>query len=287
MNNILKEYNYETLLKLYNENKLSTLPGIGEKREKELINYINNNSDILDRIKYKFKEQEEILSPIIYEINKRNDDNSNRLYEVLFFDKKEFEKLYEWSSKLKGINDNDQFKLIKMWLDNNNKPSNKEIEEEPMKLNDFISFKKLDNIALKNNWWQKPDYYRHECYLNYIIETIIEKYGNTYITKKDLDIKLSDYKNLVDIKKIKNIIKQSENISYNDKEKFYYIQEYFNYENKVYEYINYFKGLNNHTIPDIKKEDLTDEQFDALKNIFSNSISCVVGPGGTGKTSKV
>ena len=56
-----------------------------------------------------------------------------------------------------------------MWLDNNNKPSNKEIEEDPMKLNNNISFNILDNIALKNNWWQRGDYYRHECYLNNII----------------------------------------------------------------------------------------------------------------------
>jgi len=287
MNKILKEYNYETLLKLHNENKLSTLPGVGETTKKKLINYINNNDDIFNRIKYKFKEQEEILSPLIYEINEKNEkDNSNGLYEVIFFDKNEFEELYNWSSKL-TITDNDQFKLIKMWLEKNNKPSNKEIEEDPMILNHYISFKILDNMALKNNWWQEGDYYRHECYLNYIIETVIEKYGNTYITKKDLDLKLKEFKNTIDINKINNIIKQSENISYNDKEKFYYIQEYFNYENKVYEYINYFKGLNNHTIPNIKKEDLTDEQLDGLKNIFSNSISCIIGPGGTGKTSKV
>ena len=173
-----------------------------------------------------------------------------------------------------------------MWLDNNNKPSNKEIEEDPMKLNGFISFDRLDSLSLDNNWWQRGDYYRHECYLNYIIETVIEKYGNTYITKKDFEFILNSIKN-IEKNKINNIIRQSENISYNDKENFYYIQEYFNYENKVYEYINYFKGLNNHTIPDIKKEDLTDEQYDALKNIFSNSISCIVGPGGTGKTSKI
>ena len=34
MNKILKEYNYETLLKLHNENKLSTLPKIGKKERK-------------------------------------------------------------------------------------------------------------------------------------------------------------------------------------------------------------------------------------------------------------
>ena len=137
---------------------------------------------------------------------------------MTFFDKKKFEELYNWSSKL-TIKDNDQFKLVKMWLDNNNKPSNKEIEEDPMKLNGFISFDRLDSLSLDNNWWQRGDYYRHECYLNYIIETVIEKYGNTYITKKDFEFILNSIKN-IEKNKINNIIRQSENISYNDKEKF-------------------------------------------------------------------
>ena len=181
---IIEKYGMDTILSHYNNNQLHLLAGIGKITEENLIDLIDKNQ-LSNRFSsvyqehfgkyYKFGNKEEVN----YQENKTYIDDSKELYNGFL-----------WFSSLEKMSLTQQYSILKHWIKSREiSPNQQEIENNPMELK-FIStrtfsFKKVDKIALYNNWWKETDYLRRE----YLLIDKMEEYaknGHTYMLEDDI-----------------------------------------------------------------------------------------------------
>ena len=291
---IFKKYSKDVLLEHYINKTLQALPGIGKKTEESINDYF----DILDNRENNKMEEILLNYPFIRYDNKKisnlNQEDINSIY-----------KNYEWL-KIVQLRDNIKERLMRNILneENNEKPNWKRIElslieDDPMLLNDEMNIKDIDYYSLLNNWWNKDSIYRHDCWLEYLINDICRTDGNTYITKGDIDIwinsksiepKLND--NTIK-KQLVRLCNDGILISYGS---YYILKKIFDMEEFIINSINELKLEELEDLPDLTIDDfepdengneLTNEQIIAINGIRNKRISILTGPGGSGKTNKV
>ncbi len=176
-----------------------------------------------------------------------------------------------------------------------------EITEDPLILKDFITInlKKIDEIAIKNHWWDTDGFYRYYSFCKSFVQKYCEEKGSVYFKKNDLDkfikgeIRCSDSDINVDFYKISTSIESLENEEYifKSKRETYYYRDYYNKEKEILQILD----ASNTTIyendeldkGDLEDEDLTKEQLLAINGIRKHRVSTLNGAGGTGKTDKV
>jgi flagellar biosynthesis GTPase FlhF len=291
---IFKKYNKDILFEHYINKTLKTLPGIGKKIEQDINNYFN----IIENRENNKIEEILINYPYLNIDNKIIEKLQENEIEIIY-------KNYEWIKNVQ-LRDNIKERLIKKILteENNGKPNWKRtelslIEDDPMLLNDEMNIKDIDYYSLLNNWWNKDSIYRHDCWLEYLINDICRTDGNTYITKGDIDTwinsksiepKLND--NII-IKQLVRLCNDGILINYGN---YYILKKIYDMEEFIINSINELKSeklqdLPNLTIDDFEPDDngnkLTNEQINAINGIINKRISILTGPGGSGKTNKV
>ena len=294
---IIEKYGIDTIMSHYNNNQLHLLAGIGKIIEDKLIDLIEKNQLATNFASiyqehfgkyYKFGNKEEVH----YQENKKYIDDSKELYNGFL-----------WLSSLEKMSLIQQYNILKHWIKSREiSPNQQEIENNPMELN-FIStrtfsFKKVDKIALHNNWWEETDYLRRE----YLLIDKMEEYaknGHTYMLEDDIHYIINSnklYDEELETKIIKKLIRNNVLIcnQINNK-RVYSISKYYYIEKKLSSIILDFQGEKKNDLASLNLDimdmgsysHLSKEQKNAIMGCLQNRISILNGGPGTGKTSSV
>jgi exodeoxyribonuclease V alpha subunit len=204
---------------------------------------------------------------------------------------------FDWLCKVNGLTDLNSWKLFRHWLHNieNNELTPTEIENNPIKLKDFLKkgFNFIDKLALGNNWWNQSDFHRKEAYIVNEFYENVNTTGDIYIEGTDI-YKIATIDNIsinrdIFIKIIRKLIKENTlvNLKINGSRVFV-LAEYYQIENEIYTNLSDIMKTPNKVNFDYSVDDkLSTEQKDAVIGCITNKLSIINGPPGTGKTSYV
>ena len=284
---IFKKYNKSVLYEHYKNKTLLSLPSIGKKTEETIIEYFKKDKNI------SFDKMDEIECDYPYihwdneKISKFTDKDKDIIYEN-----------YEWL-KTVSLRDNIKERLMKNSLYEDEKKQLFMVEHNPMLLKDEMSLKDIDYYSLLNNWWNGENIYRHDCYIEHLINDICKTDGNTYISEGDIKVWINSKPiepklNYLTIEKqLVRLCNDGTLIKYGP---IYMLKEIFDMEEFIINSINELiseesEDLRDLTIddfePDEKGYTLTEEQIISVNGIRNKRISILTGPGGSGKTNKV
>jgi ATP-dependent exoDNAse (exonuclease V) alpha subunit len=176
-----------------------------------------------------------------------------------------------------------------------------QMKEYPKYLVDYgISFKMIDDIALKNEWWTQESDLRHEMYMIIIMEDISEQRGHVYAYPEYIEdyIDEKDYhlnkRKLFKLMENKQFTKENEICVSNggkfSLKKYKLCEERLEKQihrlaHKKYDSVTLTHEDFENLYPDGKK--LSSKQLKSINYILKYYICAVIGKGGTGKTSWV
>jgi exodeoxyribonuclease V alpha subunit len=297
MYSLIEKHGGESKINEHIRNKsLRTIPGIGKKREKDIIEFMKKYSEsIIDKIESKYNEID--ITEDERRILQKNTGTLETIYNIL--------------NDIKGIGDYYKERAIENTIEYIIKEVDVtdffNMRYEPTKiLKKFIptiSLKKMDEVALENKWWDKTSQNRYDCFALDFIQKLCKNIGHIYFSIADVRNYFNQYDNHENVI-LDNIIislerlEQDEHIFMDKKEKVYYYKEYYDMETDILEIIGKFNLIkyDNH----LTKEEIisslnddpcnkviSDEQVDSVNGINKNKVSNLSGKGGTGKTSKV
>lgn len=194
-----------------------------------------------------------------------------------------------------GFNNKDSIKLYNKYKDKIFNVINENIYN--LVDNDF-NFRKIDPIALKNNYNNLDSRRISSCIL-YVMEEDIINIGNTYLNIEEIYKKLTNELNTIieeDLFKecLNNLIKTRKIIKENNN---YFITRMYEAERNIIRRLCYLNNLNDLKIKNLDQEfsylesnyDITynDEQVKAIKNAFIKQFLIITGGPGTGKTTLI
>lgn len=193
-------------------------------------------------------------------------------------------------------------------LINSNEISIESLEKNPTLLHEHyeITYRVLDNIALKNKWWLHGSLLRHEVILRHVIESICKQRGHIYIHWIDIqheingsrddeiyrDINVVYLHELLNDKEFRNKykiqIKQNGKIT---------LKKYSQAEESMKQNI-FAMNQDKYNMDKLTDSDFTEfydkgchplstEQIKSINTIYKHRICAVTGQGGSGKTSYV
>lgn len=328
MDKILKLYTIEDLKYHLDNNTLIQLPKIGIKTEELIISYFNKTeNNIISRIsnitKFNINEIKgyfdnenncKLLNYYINWLNKLRISKNNKIKIINYWLNDISRNFNEWKKINKiGINkdsintrtlfNQNKIHIKDYWLygptNSNNWYTPDSIEINPMLLKEIdFKFEKIDEIALENNWWSINDYYRFECYIEFILEKCCRDNGHTYLSTNDLYIIYKNNKKdniIINDKLFYNFIHRliiDDKIKTIANKKYIILSDLYDKEKLISDYILNQLDMNNDidinlSLEDIDDNTTTSEQLCAINGILSNKISLLLGGGGTGKTANV
>ena len=256
--------------------------GIGEKTAKKIVDKLGKDTlnIILDNPSSLY---------LIPSVTKKQIDT---LHNTLL----EYQESYETIVYLNDLGFSTRDSLI---IYNNYKTSTKRVLEENIYLiyedNLDISFKRIDEIALKNNY-SLNDTRRIEATILYVINEVCYAYGHSYLLNNEIynytvrclkiDISLDEFENamnnlMLDVR----IIKREER---------YYLRNMYEAEENITKRCGYLMRTNDNInkkldniINEVEKAHncfYNDKQREAIRNSFTKNLLIITGGPGTGKT---
>ena len=252
--------------------------GVGEKLAKSIVDTIGKN--VLDEI---LKDESCLLL-----VPKMTTKKAHTIYETLI-KYEESHQIIVYLTEL-GFNMKDALEIYNTYKSE----TITYIEQNPYCLIDFISFLKVDEIALKLNV-EKDDERRIKACIIYMMKKLIFSNSDTYLEYDEIlesvfnylkiDLNVDDFDLYLE-----ELINENEIILLNDK---YYLKEMYDSEINI---TNMIKYLENKKIDklylDNRIEELervnnikyNDKQKEAIKKSLENNITIITGGPGTGKT---
>ncbi len=252
--------------------------GVGEKLAKSIVDTIGKN--VLDEI---LKDETCLLL-----VPKMTTKKAHTIYETLI-KYEESHQIIVYLTEL-GFNMKDALEIYNTYKSE----TITYIEQNPYYLIDFISFLKVDEIALKLNV-EKDDERRIKACIIYMMKKLIFSNSDTYLEYDEIlesvfnylkiDLNVDDFDLYLE-----ELINENEIILLNDK---YYLKEMYDSEINI---TNMIKYLENKKIDklylDNRIEELervnnikyNDKQKEAIKKSLENNITIITGGPGTGKT---
>ncbi len=238
----------------------------------DAINKIIENKDILNKIP------------------RLSQEKINKIYKILI-DYEESNKIIMNITKI-GFSLKEALKIYKRY----NSLSLYKIENDIYDLiNDIeISFKEIDDIALKNNY-NINDERRIRALIIYIINSITFENGSTYMDFDEIYNNIIKYVNNIDNEKLAYELINLQNLDririINEK---YFLSNFYEAEINIKERLNYlnnnksipFKNINKN-IKSLEKSNniiYDDIQKNAIKEAVQNDLTIITGGPGTGKT---
>lgn len=254
-------------------------PGIGEKMAKSIVDTLG--TDVLDKI---IKDKSCLMlvpklsakkADKIYEVLMQYDKSHNIIVKLneLGFSTKDSLIIYNtYKSKTEEILNNDIYKIIKEIAD--------------------ISFSKIDSAASILGY-SKDDKRRVKAGILYVIETIIYKTGDTFLTKEVVYNGLLNYLNIKveDDECLNELVDFNEIVEYNGG---YYLKEIWDAEENIVNKLHFLSNRDEHKYNNIDNiieilEKENDKKYNekqklAITKALKSNILIITGGPGTGKT---